>query len=87
MRRAASWLNDPGSPWMATFTGSKLTGWPGGKQIFFEQKRVNSGRIIMPKHIDYVVIMAFVEAERGGIIHGSFKSNGAALCGTQMMLS
>src|SRR5882672_758759 len=66
MRREASWLKEPGSPWMATLIRERYPE-DGAKQMFFEQQRVHTVGIVTRNGFRHMEPVTLVKRERRGV--------------------
>src|ERR1700730_14289580 len=99
IRRAASWLNEPASPWIAILIPlviiplaigclslGQLSWLRRRKQIFLQYERVHAIRIVPRQCFDYGVVMSFVERNGSLVVHRGFKNHGLTVGGTQPVL-
>jgi hypothetical protein len=63
---------------MATFIGLKLSGGSGGKQIFSEEKGVESAVVVARDRLFDEVSVAFVEQDGGLVVDSGFEKDDAA---------
>src|SRR5437762_12928139 len=56
-------------------------------QIFLEQQGINSGRVITPNDLYYVVAVAFIERERSNVVHRGFQADGRSSGWPELLFS
>jgi len=54
-------------------------------QIFFEQQRIHSVRVITWNALNHGVAMTFVKRERGNIVHRRFQADHGAMCCAELL--
>src|SRR5581483_3152885 len=73
IRNAAWWLNDPSSPWIATFIGGNYRHSAVREfcsaQVLLEYDRIHSVRVIPRNGFHQEVLMAFVERQGRLVVH------------------
>src|SRR5256885_11691397 len=87
IRSAASWLEEPNSPWIATFIckaryllrrsqGKSFLRGAVAVQVFLQHQRVHTIGVVARPRAKHVIAVALIEGQSGDIVHGGFQANG-----------